>query len=236
MATKTTPNNRRLRDLFRVEPYEIPLLAIATYFAGWWFRNSYFDVFGINKSSFNVPDYTVFVHAFSIVYELLEMIWDRDYEYMKRMLLPLLFLILILALPVVARRLKQRDQTRADILRISSKALQVSRSSLYRLILWVILFFFIFYVAHETGRRLANEVLYDSRPIEILLHRDVQDGVDNRTKTWFNTLVTSSRAKSAGLIWRNSRETIVLISEDSNPREVIRIDNKYIMGIVYDLE
>lgn len=76
---------RILSSIVSANKYNIGLAAVVFYFSGWWYRNEYFYTFGIPRSSFTAADYTVFVHAFSVVWQIPHIV--TDYKYF-RLLVP----------------------------------------------------------------------------------------------------------------------------------------------------
>ena len=86
------------RRILHVSTRVLPTLAIVCYFSGWWYRNAYFSVFGIPRDSFTAADYTMFVHAFSVVHRLLEILLDWR---ISRFLI--LYILVFLLIPLFVR-------------------------------------------------------------------------------------------------------------------------------------
>lgn len=84
--------------MLHVSTRVLPTLAIVCYFSGWWYRNAYFSVFGIPRASFTAADYTMFVHAFSVV----ERLWDVLLDWRISIYLTM-YVLFYLSIPLIVR-------------------------------------------------------------------------------------------------------------------------------------
>ena len=59
-----------LRWLFSPKLESLVAFAIIAYFSGWNYVNTYFDAFGINRSSLSFDQYTIFLYSFFVILEI----------------------------------------------------------------------------------------------------------------------------------------------------------------------
>lgn len=187
------PFNRLLN--LRVENFVV--LAVITYFSGWFYVYSYFSHFGINQASLPFDQYTVFLYSFFVLIKLPILIWSFT-GFALAGVGALLGILVVSALDVPERI--------SGIVR-----------PIRRLLVIALGFGCLYFFSTEAGSIDARNVLYENegRAISITLTKGVEDALAKQfDKDRARLLMTELRSKGKdgglGLIWRNSYETVVL--------------------------
>ena len=218
-------DRKQIKNTLQIAVYSLPLLAVLAYFSGWWYRNQYFSVFGVNRSASQAPDYTIFIHAFSVIAQIPSVIADQ--RYLDDLIIPIFVLLLFgLLFPQLSNGIIQiiREQFHSTS--------RVVLSLVYWITLGTMVVFVIFLLSSAVGSKEARDILESDsgRRVELIFGDDAYNLRDNH-----HFLRLNESAKVV-LIWRDDDETIVIdFKDDYTPLDVYRIDNDYVVGIVYDV-
>ena len=252
----------RLGQLFLVAPNTLPFLAILAYFSGWWYRNEYFSEFGIPRSSFTVADYTVFIHSFSVMRRFVRVVTDSHIRpYIALYTIPLaIYLVLLFVVPritpfidpIVTRArsrlttllrqiipcLEHRHYASVTSYSADHSATSPGPNVLLKLGAWILVFHILFVVSTAAGRQDAAAVLQNPRTVWILFDTESAANSDQPSSLEIATIHHIERKAARGniaLIWRTSHETVLMELDNKVLRRVFRLDNEYIMGVVYEV-
>ena len=196
-----TSTARSFTRLFQVPLTALPLIAAAAYFSGWWYRNEYFSEFGVHRSTFVAADYTVFIHSFSVITLLPEVLWPLR----ARSLVPTAAMTVLFGLMMIGPTFGRFYNRIVRVLRVFS---------------WPILVWTLFVISQDAGVAEAERQLAtDARVAEVLLDPTLESDLstafgDKETSfSWryqqINAqLQAASAADMLGLLWRDHHETI----------------------------
>ena len=186
-----------LRWLLSIRLETFVALAIIAYFSGWHYVNTYFDSFGVNRSSFSFDDYTIFLYSFFVLVELPNILVSFTSNALKGVG-SLLAMFLISAIEIL------------ESVHASERILQ--RTAITGLGIGCRCYFSI-----EAGRSDAQQVIYEkqARSVSITFTEDVGKALTVQyDKDYACILVDeirkAGRCGAHALIWRNSQETMIM--------------------------
>lgn len=216
---------RHAADMFR-RLFSLPIetfvaFAIIAYFSGWHYVNSYFSMFGINRSSISFDNYTVFLYSFYVLAEIPSMLvtFKTDARWAFATLIAMLFASAIDFSPLHRPIVHFFQRIVVVVLGISS------------------LFFF----SVAAGTSDAEQVLYQkmARPVTITFTEKLKKSWETQYDAAYADVAwrefrEAGRLGAFALIWRNSDETVILQYETAAgeghgaPVAVHRIPNQFI--------
>ena len=246
--------------VFKTLAVALPILAIAGYFSGWWYRNEYFHILGIPHSSMATSNYTIFVHSFSVITKLPKI--ALDVYYIEKILIiffvfgPIGFLIKYTErLLLLIIRLLWRWKSIVERPSLWSTAITLSNRNSGGLVRRRVLFswmaaamvFFLFVVSKGAGRVAATEVITNPMrelsTVQLILDSrfwtDYSDAEENTVLGELARWLSPIEVNEVGLIWRDEIETIVMTYERYDPKGgfnqgdsmIFRISNDRVVSV-----
>ena len=207
--------------LFRVTPMELSTFAIVVYFAGWWYKNAFISSFGVNPSSMTMPVHTVFIHAFSVVTAIPDVVTDLDN--LKSIVVPVILLLLFLlclrrGLIYIGRKRNVRLLGRS-----------IASSWFGRLFGWALLLYVVYSISIAAGSQEATELSATGGKRAVVLFDSSLIADSSPESVKLRRITEDSEQKKIGLVWRDSNETILVrLGSQNVVVEYLRIDNEHI--------
>jgi len=226
LKNKTENSIGHLLTSLKIPAIALPTLAIIAYFSGWQYVNEYLSNFNINRSSYAFSDYTTFVHSFSVISNIFNLIPEYKFNTLF-WISP--FVLLILGPKIISFLPKNFSQK--IILHVWS---------------WTLLFTMLFFLSQQAGSYDAAQIKNKKwRPISLIIFsKSFKESLvitksENYAKARINELNQAASNDALALIWRNSNETILMQASDSGsnkgePIKILRIDNSHITAIETD--
>ena len=220
----------------RPTPTDLLFFLAIIYFSGWWYRNEYFYRFGVPRSSPITNDYTLFVHAFSVIGRLPHLDIQRVYKWVFIGVFILLVLFVLYRLSYMMFFAKH-PRWIAHYRRIGNSVLKMS--------VWAFLFYSAFFVSKGAGHYEAYLQLTDSNPktVEVLFRTGISDNLSLIQNAEIRRLVDQIQKHpievKIGLLWRDQYDTYLIVYNwagkgNNEAPKVLRIDNDYIVGVYSD--
>lgn len=209
-----------IASILKISPDRIVGLTAVLYFSGWCYVNYFFSSFGINKSSFEFPDYTVFLYSFFVVLKIFDFLLLFTLES---------WIFSICFVCVVGLSSLNFTGSR-------EKELSIIRN----FVVFIAFAVGLFYLSSEAGKLDARHVFEkNARTVTLILKESFRKDLKAyRGKEYadqrLEEINKASKNGGLALVWRNSDESIFLIFEISvgeshgKPLEILRVPNNFI--------
>ena len=209
-----------LRRISKLSLERLGALAVLAYFSGWQYVNAYFSYFNVNRSSYAIDDYTVFLYFFYVIVTLPNVLISGSVQSIVA--------VLLLALAFFLSAIKFRGAPHRLL------------NSLRLALLLAAAFGALYLFSIEAGTRAAHDVARGrARAVEVTLtpafwYAYATHHSTDHKQALKDDLSRANNNDALAVVWRNNDETLILQYDDTagtshgNPIGVYRISNDFI--------
>ena len=201
----------------------LPALGILLYFIGWQYVNEYFSTFGVNRSSFEFKEYTVFLYAFSVAAALPRMVLAQPET--------LAYSVVLIAFGCTCPFWIKRVPP------------SLPRLMILRVVLWASFLIAFFLLGQGAGRQEASDVLnHQARQVKVYFTDSFAKHLaanlsEEEAVQRLEGIRLASQSNALAIIWRSDGESIFLLFGSQGPihgkpLEILRIGNSHIAMII----